>query len=72
MASFERITRAGYEVEVEWECYFDNEIIPHQPELKTHPMVQHSPSKHEMSYTGSNRGNEASLHNEGGGVHSVC
>ena len=43
MARLERITRAGYQVEVEWECNFDSEIMLHHPELKTHPVVQHSP-----------------------------
>ena len=43
MARLERITQAGYQVELEWECYFDNEIMPHHPELKTHAVVQHSP-----------------------------
>ena len=43
MARFERITPAGYHVEVEWECHFDNEIMPHKPELATHLVVQHSP-----------------------------
>ena len=36
MARLERITQAGYQVEVEWECRFDNEIM-------RHPVVQHSP-----------------------------
>ena len=43
MARLERITRAGYQVEVEWECHFDSEIIPHHPYLKTHTVVLHSP-----------------------------
>jgi len=37
------MTHAGYQVEVEWECHFDSEIMPHHPELKTHPVVQNSP-----------------------------
>ena len=43
MARLERITRAGYQVEVEWECHFDSEIIPHHPYLKMHPVVLHRP-----------------------------
>jgi len=43
MARLEQVTRAGYQVEVEWEWNFDSEIMPHHPELKTHPMIQHSP-----------------------------
>jgi hypothetical protein len=43
MARLEQKTRAGSQVEVERECNFDSEIMPHHPELKAHPMVQHSP-----------------------------
>ena len=43
IARLERITRAVYQVEVEWECNFDSEIMPHHPELKTDHVVQHSP-----------------------------
>ena len=43
MATLERIKQAGYQVEVEWECHFDSKNMPHHPELKTHPVVQHSP-----------------------------
>ena len=43
MARLERITQAGYQVEVEWECHFDSEIMTHHPELKTQPVVQHGP-----------------------------
>jgi len=32
-----------YQVEVEWECHFYNEIMPHVPELKMNPVVQHRP-----------------------------
>ena len=42
MARLERITQAGYQVEVKWECHFDSEIMPHHTELKTHAVVQHS------------------------------
>jgi hypothetical protein len=45
MSRLAQITQAGYEVEVMWECAFDNDILPSHPELKTHPIVQHSPLK---------------------------
>jgi len=35
MARLKQITRAGYQIEVEWECNFDSENMPHHPELKT-------------------------------------
>jgi len=35
--------RAGYRVEVQWECEFDKGILAQHPQLKTHPVVQHSP-----------------------------
>ena len=57
MARIERITQAGYQVEVEWEYQFDNEIMPHHAELKTHPLVQHSPLNTLDALYGS--GNEA-------------
>jgi len=43
MVRIERITRAGYQVEIQRECEFDEEILTHHPELKTHPVVGHSP-----------------------------
>jgi len=43
MARIEQIARAGYQVEVQWECEFDEGILIRQPELKAHPPVQHSP-----------------------------
>jgi len=43
MARLEQITTAGYQVEVMWEREFDAGILAHHPELKTHPVVQHSP-----------------------------
>jgi G:T-mismatch repair DNA endonuclease (very short patch repair protein) len=39
----EQITNAGYQVEVQWECQFDKDILPLQFELKTHPHIQQSP-----------------------------
>ena len=35
MVRIEQITRAGYHVELQWECEFDEEILSHHPELKT-------------------------------------
>jgi len=43
MVRIEQITRAGYQVEVHWECEFDEEILSRIPILKTHPVVGHSP-----------------------------
>jgi len=43
MMRIEQITRAGYQVEVVWECEFDEEILTRHPDLKTHPVVLHSP-----------------------------
>jgi hypothetical protein len=43
MARLERIANAGYQVEVQWECEFDKDILPLHPEFKNHPLVQHSP-----------------------------
>ena len=42
MARIEQIAGAGYLVEVQWECEFDEKI---QEELQTHPLVQHAPLK---------------------------
>ena len=43
MARLEQITQAGYRVEVQWECDFDKGILADRPDLKLHPVVQHSP-----------------------------
>jgi len=49
----EQIKRAVYQVEVEWECEFDEEILSRHPELKTHPVVGHSPlNKQDALYGG--------------------
>ena len=42
MARIEQIARAGYLLEVQWECEFDEKI---QSELQNHPLVQHAPLK---------------------------
>ena len=43
MMRIEQITRAGYQVEVQWECHFDEEILSRCPESKTHRVVGNSP-----------------------------
>ena len=43
MARLQRITGAGYTVEVLWECQFDKDILSRYPELKHHPIMQHAP-----------------------------
>ena len=43
MARIEEFARALYKVEVQWEYEFDEEILSRHPELKTHPLVRHSP-----------------------------
>ena len=35
MARIEQISRVGYQVEILWECQFDEEIFTRHPELKT-------------------------------------
>jgi G:T-mismatch repair DNA endonuclease (very short patch repair protein) len=35
VARLEQITRAGYKVEVHWECEFEEGILVNHPELKT-------------------------------------
>jgi len=42
MVPIEQIMRAVYQVEIQWECEFDEEILTRHPELKTHP-VEHNP-----------------------------
>jgi hypothetical protein len=41
MAGLGQITQAGYKVEVQWECEFDEGILANHPELKTRPIVEH-------------------------------
>jgi hypothetical protein len=43
MARLQQISSAGYTVEVECKCQFDKNILPHYPELKKHPIIQHTP-----------------------------
>jgi hypothetical protein len=45
MSRLAQITQAGYEVEVQWECDFDRDILPKHREIKSYPIVQHSPPK---------------------------
>jgi len=43
MSRIEQITRAGYQVKVQWEYAFDtSKIIEQKPELLTHAIVMHS------------------------------
>ena len=55
MARIEQIARAGYLVEVQWECEFDENI---EAELRDHPLVQHALLKTRDSLYG---GHEAPL-----------
>jgi G:T-mismatch repair DNA endonuclease (very short patch repair protein) len=43
LARIEQITRAGYQVEINWECEFDEGIFARHRELKRHSLVQQSP-----------------------------
>jgi G:T-mismatch repair DNA endonuclease (very short patch repair protein) len=43
MARLEQITQAGYQVEMQWECEFDKDILPLHPELKVHPLILQAP-----------------------------
>ena len=38
MSRLEQITRAGYQVKVQWECEFEE-----KPDLLTHPVVRQTP-----------------------------
>ena len=60
MTRLEQITQAGYPVEVQWECDFDKGILAEHPELKLHPVVQHSPLKTRDALYGAYRGHSAS------------
>jgi len=71
IARLVRIRQAGYQVEVEWECHFDNEIMPHHLNWRRIPWSNTAISTLEMHYTGSNQGNEASLQSKGGRVDSI-
>jgi len=40
MSRIEQLTRAGYQVKMQWECEFDaSKIIEQKSELLTHPIV---------------------------------
>jgi hypothetical protein len=43
MSRLAKITEAGYQVEVQWECDFDTEILAAHPEFEAQPVVQHVP-----------------------------
>ena len=53
MSKIEQITRAGYQVKLQWECEFDaSKIIEQKPELLTHHIVTHSPLNNGMHFMG--------------------
>ena len=44
MARVEQITRAGYQVRIQWECEFDDAgVVNQKPEMLKHPIVEQSP-----------------------------
>jgi G:T-mismatch repair DNA endonuclease (very short patch repair protein) len=43
LARIEQIARSVYQVEIKWECEFDEGILARHPELKTHPLEQQTP-----------------------------
>jgi hypothetical protein len=43
MTRLDQITQAGYQVEVQRECDFDERILAAHPELQTHHIVEHQP-----------------------------
>ena len=46
MTRFEQITRAGYEVRMQWKCEIDDSgIVKQKPELLVHPVVEQGPLK---------------------------
>ena len=50
MSRLEQITRAEYQVNVQWECEFDD---AEKPQLLTHPIVRQSPlCTHDFLYGG--------------------
>jgi hypothetical protein len=53
MQRLEKITRAGYQVIVLWDCDFDMDLLSKHPELHTHPLVDHEPlNKRDALYGG--------------------
>jgi len=56
MSRLERITQAGYQVKIQWECEFDETgIVNQKPELLTHPIVEQFPLNPRCFIRGSNR-----------------
>ena len=73
MARLEQITQARYQVEVQWECDFDKGSLAGHPQLKTHPIIQHSPlNTRDALYRGPNRGHAAPSQDQRRRDHSVC
>jgi G:T-mismatch repair DNA endonuclease (very short patch repair protein) len=43
LSRIEQIKRAGYRIEIEWECMFDEaRIVEQNPELLVHPIIRHT------------------------------
>lgn len=47
---FEQITQAGYQVVVQWECEFVDEILARQAEMKKHSVFDHDPLNTRMPF----------------------
>jgi len=44
ISRLQQITRAGYQVKIQWECEVDDAgIVNQKPELLRHPIVEQSP-----------------------------
>jgi len=52
MTKLQRITSAGYTIEVVWECQFNKDILPRHREMKQDPIFQKILLIHMMSYMG--------------------
>jgi hypothetical protein len=61
MTRLEQITKAGYEVELMWECEFDRDILSKHPELRNNPLVVHAPLNNRDAFYGG-RTEAMSLH----------
>jgi len=73
MARIGQITRAAYEIEFMCECDFDVRILARHPELKTRPVVQHSPlNTRDALYGGSNEGHGTALQDTRGETIRYC
>jgi hypothetical protein len=52
MARLEMITRAGYQVYLQWECEFERYILPQHTGLKARPLVHQAPLNTPVELTG--------------------